>query len=174
MYICVSTTYTHSNNINFSVQVSPSTKLFPAPSHLLLCACCYFSHVWLFVTPRTIAHQAPLCKGFSRQEYWSGLPCPPPGDLPNLGVKSTSLMSPALAGRFFTTTAIPLYWEPKILYYTYTNKSWQVCFAKQNRFAHTWNDSWYVIRKLFNSTILKAFNLFSCIFKFNTLCPTWF
>ena len=39
---------------------------------------------------------------FSRQEYWTGLPCPPPGDLPNLGIKSTSLMSPALAGWFFT------------------------------------------------------------------------
>ena len=40
---------------------------------------------------------------FSRQEYWSGLPCPPPGDLPNLGIKPISLMSPALAGWFFTT-----------------------------------------------------------------------
>ena len=38
----------------------------------------------LFVTPWTVAHQVPLSKGFSRQEYWSGLPCPPPGDLPNL------------------------------------------------------------------------------------------
>ena len=43
-------------------------------------------------------------QGFSRQEYWSGLPCPPPGDLPNLGSKPTSLMSPALTGRFFTTS----------------------------------------------------------------------
>ena len=41
--------------------------------------------------------------GFSRQEYWSGLPCPPPGDLPNPGTEPTSLMSPALAGRFLTT-----------------------------------------------------------------------
>ena len=41
----------------------------------------------LFVTPWTIAHQAPLSMGFSRQEYWSGLPCPPPGDLPNPGIK---------------------------------------------------------------------------------------
>ena len=43
--------------------------------------------------------------GFSRQEYWSGLPCPPPVDLPDPGIKPTFLMSPALAGRFFTTTA---------------------------------------------------------------------
>ena len=43
--------------------------------------------------------------GFSRQEYWSGLPCPLPGDLPDLGIKPVSLMSPALAGEFFTTRA---------------------------------------------------------------------
>ena len=41
----------------------------------------HFSHVWLFVTPWTVAYQAPLSLGFSKQEYWSGLPCPPPGDL---------------------------------------------------------------------------------------------
>ena len=51
------------------------------------------SHVQLFVTPWTVAHQAPLPMGFSRQEYWSGLPCPPPGDLPNPGIE---LRSPAL------------------------------------------------------------------------------
>ena len=53
----------------------------------------------------TIACQAPLSMGFSRQEYWSGLPCPPPGDLPDSGMKTASLMSPALAGGFFTTSA---------------------------------------------------------------------
>ena len=52
--------------------------------------------------------QAPLSMGFSRQEYWSGLPRPPPGDLPDPGIKPVSLMSPALAGGFFTTSAI---WE---------------------------------------------------------------
>ena len=46
----------------------------------------------------TVAHQVPLFMGFSRQEYCSGLPCPPPGDLPDPGIKLTSLMSPALAG----------------------------------------------------------------------------
>ena len=44
-------------------------------------ACCHFSCVWLFVTSGTVLHRAPLSTGFSRQEYWSGLPCPPPGDL---------------------------------------------------------------------------------------------
>ena len=62
-----------------------------------------FSHVWLFVTPWTIAHQAPLFMGFSRQDYWSGLPFPPPGDLPSPGIKPESLVSPAFAGGFFTT-----------------------------------------------------------------------
>ena len=55
-----------------------------------------------------IAHQAPLSMGFSRKEYWSELPCPSPGHLPNSGVEPTSLISPASAGRFFTTSAI---WE---------------------------------------------------------------
>ena len=64
-----------------------------------------FNHVWLFATLWTVAHQAPLSKGFSRQEYCSGLPCPPPGNLPDSGIKPMSLTSPELAGRFFTTRA---------------------------------------------------------------------
>ena len=55
------------------------------------------------MTPWTVAHQVPLSMEFSRQEDGSGLPCPPPGDLPNPGIKPASLVSPALAGRFFTT-----------------------------------------------------------------------
>ena len=57
----------------------------------------------LFATPWTVAHQAPLIMGFSRLEYWSGLPFPTPGDLPNPGIEQTSPVAPALAGRFFTT-----------------------------------------------------------------------
>ena len=56
----------------------------------------------------TVAHQIPLSVGFSRQEDWSGLPFPSPGDLPNPGFEPESLTSPALAGRFFTTSAT---WE---------------------------------------------------------------
>ena len=63
--------------------------------------------------PVTVAHQAPLSMGFSRQEYWSGLPCPPPGDLPDPGAEPTSLTSPALVGRFFTTNTT---WENHQLY----------------------------------------------------------
>ena len=69
------------------------------------------SRVRLFVTPWTAACQAPLSMGFSRQEYWSGWPCPPLGDLPNPGIKLTSLTSPALAGGFFTTSTT---WEDPI------------------------------------------------------------
>ena len=52
----------------------------------------------------TVAHQTPLSMGFSRQEYWSGLPCPPPGDLPDPEIELASLRSPVLAGRIFTTS----------------------------------------------------------------------
>ena len=64
----------------------------------------HFSCVWLFVTLWTVACQAPLSIGFSRQEYWSGLPCPPPEDLPNPGIEPASLMFPALAGGFSATS----------------------------------------------------------------------
>ena len=66
--------------------------------------------VRLFVTQWT--HQVPLSMGFSKQEYWSGLSCPPPGDLPNPRTKPTPLTSPALASRLFTTRAT---WEDPML-----------------------------------------------------------
>ena len=61
---------------------------------------CMLSHVQLFATPWTVTHQAPLSMGYSRQEYWSGLPFLPPGDLPNLGKEP---VSPALGGGFSTS-----------------------------------------------------------------------
>ena len=63
------------------------------------------SRVQLFVTPWTVAGQAPLSIGFYRQEYWGKLTFPSPGDLPNPGIESKSLASPELAGRYFTTSA---------------------------------------------------------------------
>ena len=66
-------------------------------------ACQSLSHVWPFETPRTIAHQAPLFTAFSRQEYWSGLLFPTSRDLLDPGIKPESPVSPALAGRFFST-----------------------------------------------------------------------
>ena len=61
------------------------------------------SHVRLFATPWTVTHQALLSVGFPRQKYWTGLPCPPPGDLPDLGIESSSPASPDLEDGFFTT-----------------------------------------------------------------------
>ena len=80
----------------------------------IMCACVHlcvlsrFGCVWLFVIPWTVAHQAPLSVGFSRQEYWGGVPFPPPGDPPHLRTEPTSLTSPALAGGFLTTS---ITWE---------------------------------------------------------------
>ena len=72
------------------------------------CVLSHFSHVQFCVTLWTVACQAPLSMGFSRHEYWSGLPCPSPEDLPDPGIEPTSLTSPALASRIFTTSST---WE---------------------------------------------------------------
>ena len=101
-------------SMGFSRQEYWSGLPFPSPGDLpnpgielksllyvcisLACMLSHFSCVLLFVTPWTVACQAPLSMGFSRQEYWSGLPCPPPKDLPNPGIKPTCVMSPALQG----------------------------------------------------------------------------
>ena len=74
--------------------------------HVCMRSCC--SRVQLFVTAWTVARQAPLSMGIFRQEYCSGLLYPPPGDLPNPGIESTSLVPPALAGGFFTKSTT---WE---------------------------------------------------------------
>ena len=71
------------------------------------------SHVLLFVTAWTVALQALLSLGFPRQEYWSGLPFPPLGNLSDPGTEPVSLMSPALVGGFFTTSTT---WEAHCIY----------------------------------------------------------
>ena len=63
----------------------------------------HFSCAQLFTTLQAVACQATLSMGFPRHEHWSGLPCPPPGDLPDPGIKPESFTSPAVGGRFFTT-----------------------------------------------------------------------
>ena len=70
-----------------------STKNGEKPS---VCVLSHFSRIRLFGTPWTVAHQAPLSMGFSRPEYWSGLPCPSPGDLPDPGIEPVSPVAPAL------------------------------------------------------------------------------
>ena len=85
---------------------TPLTMLSFRPLYMHVLS--HFSSVWLFATPWTVARQAPLCTRFPRPSYWSGLPSPTPGDLPDPGIEPASFMSPALAGRFFITSAT---WE---------------------------------------------------------------
>ena len=106
--------YNYLTTINFSeLQViQNNSHYFKVKPILYVCVCVcvcvcvraralsHFSRVWLFVTLGTVARQAPLSIGFSRQEYWSGLLCPASGDLPNPGVEPTS---PVLASGFLTT-----------------------------------------------------------------------
>ena len=76
-----------------------------------VCVLSHFDHISLIATLWTVARQAPLSMGFSRQEYWSGLPCPPPGDLPDPGIETRSPAAPALQ-----VTSLPLsHWEALIL-----------------------------------------------------------
>ena len=89
-----------------------NSRLKSIPGSILRCvrACMLscFSHAQLIVILWTVACQASVSMGSSRQEYWSGLPCPPPGDLPNSGIELAFLMCPAMAGWFFTSSAT---WE---------------------------------------------------------------
>ena len=79
-----------------------------APCQCCACLLSRFHPIRLFATPWTIVHQAPLSMGFSRQEYWCGLPCLLPGDLPDPGIKPACLLPPEFAGGFFTTSVT---WE---------------------------------------------------------------
>ena len=93
----------------------------------------HFSPVQIFATQWTIANQAPLSLGFSRQEYWSKLSCPPPEDLSDPEIEPAFLMSPALSGRFFTTRAT---WEaPRILVFipiSLTKTCWIWCLKSMS------------------------------------------
>ena len=84
------------------------------------------SHIRLFETLWTVGHQTPLSMGFSRQEYWRGLPCPPPGDLPDSGIESESPMSPALAGKYFTISALG---KPYHLYETCNTQNSEIVYG---------------------------------------------
>ena len=91
----------------YTDEAPAQTRRFPS-NQVRVCMLSRFSRVRFFAALWTVVHQAPLSMGFSRQEYWGGWPFPPPGDLPNPGIEPASLMSPALAGRFFTPSAT---WE---------------------------------------------------------------
>ena len=93
--------------INFFWTRIFSYQLVSIQSMCCVCVCAVlscFSCVWLCTIPWTVTRQAPLSLEFSRQEYWSGLPFPSPGDLLDPEIKTTSLMFSSLAGRFFTTS----------------------------------------------------------------------
>ena len=77
-------------SISFILCVCIETNIF----------CCSFSHVQLFATPWTVTHKDPVFVEFSRQEYWSRLPCRPPGDLPDPGIEPMPPASPALADEY--------------------------------------------------------------------------
>ena len=87
-------------------------SVFPtlSPRRMRAWVLSHCSRVWLFATPWTTAYQAPVSMGFSRQEYWSGLPCPSPGDLPDPGIEPKS---PVLASRFFATNTT---WEAQVIH----------------------------------------------------------
>ena len=105
--------------------------------HLMyVCMCLVLSHVWLFVTPWTIALQAPLSMAFFRQEYWSGLPFSYSRDLPKPGIEPMSLASSALAGRFFTLCHLgspsfmwPFFSFPTV-FYSFQSIDFTILFTK--------------------------------------------
>ena len=92
-------------NPTHSLKMNPMAQTFSL-AYLCECMVSWVSRVQHFVTQWTIAHQAPLSKGFSRHKHWSGLPCPPA--IPYPRTEPGSLMSPALTGGFFTASAT---WE---------------------------------------------------------------
>ena len=90
-----------SNSCSWWTEVDEETLLPKNTTNMTVCSVAQIRPT--LCDPWTVAHQAPLSMGFSRQEYWSGLPFPSAKDLPDLGIKPASLESPALAGRFFIT-----------------------------------------------------------------------
>ena len=118
-----------------------------------------FSRVWLCATLLTVACQAPLSMGFSRQEYSSGWQCSPPGDLPNSKIEASSLTSPALAGEFLTISAT---WESRLhkdrnlcssldSYHleqclAHTRGSLIICWRKERRDISHRKPSWVLLR----------------------------
>ena len=102
----------------------------------------HFSHVRLFATLWTVARQTLLSIGFSRQEYWSGLQCPPPGNLPDPGIKPMSLMSPALTGGFFTTSAT---WEDPVIPTGHLQSHWKILLKLSENQDSLYSSAWFIL-----------------------------
>ena len=160
---------------------TPST-LFSLCTFLVLpspCYCaCVLSHlscVQVFATLWTVALQAHLSMRFSRQEYWSGLPCPSPGDHPHSGIKLPSPKSPALAGQFFTTSTT---WEALLLWPNpksrscYQIKRW-VDFQRKRELFHfsvpTFCQFQQMTLRTSNSSLVNFLSCFSPFRPYNSL-----
>ena len=104
-----------------------------------MCVLTHFSHARLFATPLTVSHQSPLSMGFSKQEYWNGLPCPSPGDFPDPGIEPMSFTSPALAGRFFPLVPPGKPCFTNKCYIFYSNSIVSVCIFSSTWFCQTVN-----------------------------------
>ena len=110
--------------------------------------CLSLIHVRLLVTPRTVTLQVPLSVGFSRQEYWSGLPRPPPGDLPNLGIESRS---PALQADSLPSEPPESQFGLSLLLFSFILKmfyldsdlNWLIC--KMDTFNYLFTKNWLII-----------------------------
>ena len=143
-----------------------------------------FSHVWLFATLWTITHQAPLSMGFSRQEYWSALPCSPPGDLPDSGIEPASLRSTCIGRRVLYLSAT---WEALVLCYrSITTEIIDTCchpplkiFSGLESHAHWWSKPSYCSPLILNKleswppkSITSNSDKFSTYFKLSFI--SWF
>ena len=112
--------------------ILPRQIFFPVPTRACVISC--FSCAWFCASQRPVACQASLSVRFSGQEYWIGLPCPPPGDLPDPGIKSMSFISLALEGGFFTTSAT---WEALLVPIRSSYlKPWVYGFVEQVTLGH--------------------------------------
>ena len=121
------------SSLDSSHLVTIITSFYSFPWDTKLCVCAQLlSHVRLFATSWTVACQAPLSIGFSRQESWSGLPFPMPWNLPKPGIKPKSLVSPASAGGFFASVSPG---KPRITYWKIHkwNSMSEICFVLQAR-----------------------------------------
>ena len=125
MFLCFLSKMFFSNSFStFDIYSS----LFPfllLRNAFVCCVLSHFSHVWLFATLWTVAHQTPLSMGFSRQEYWSGLPCLRPEDLSDPGIEPISLMSPALASGLFNHLRLWLFYSVSKIYNFFSNNTSQ-------------------------------------------------
>ena len=108
-----------------------------------------------------VAHQTPLSMGFSRQEHWSGLLCPPQQDLLNPGIEPLSLMSPALAGGFFTTSAT---WEALICCYSVAKSYSTLCHFMDCSTLRSLSltISWNFLKRMFIELIMPSNHLILC------------